>query len=752
VKIGAEMLKRAFASAALLLFGASFVFAENITFWAMGEEGMRIGKSEIMQRFEKDNPGIKVIVQTIPWDAAREKLLTSVIGGIPPDVCQLGTTWMSEFSAMDSLLDLRPYFASSSVVKDTSFYPSSWNSCVYHGRYVGVPWYVDTRVLFYRTDLLRKAGFNNPPKNWDELRAVSLAIKNKKLSKYAISLPTSNFEVLAMFVWQNGGNILNADNTAPIVTEKPFMEALEYYTTFFDDSLSPVEDAADVNLFNAFKTGFYSMFVSGPWMLNLVDRYCGPEFRDKWNVAVLPGKKEPTSFVGGANLVVFKDSRHHDAAWKLVEYLSRPDVQVEWFKVNNNLPSVVKAWDDPYFSDKPMVRVFGEQLKHTMSPPNIPEWEQITGRIGRHMESVIVAKEEFLPQMKAADADIRKILANRVSSTGHAIVRWIVSGSAAIAAILIFMIVAAFRKHKKAPGSAPRSLEYFGKYVPPLIFIAPVVILLAVFLFLPVIISFIMSLTDWDVYTFIPGTKMAFIGFDNYKELFGDPLFWKSLRNTMYYVVVGAPLSVIVSLMMALILNEQFIRFRNFFRLGYFLPVVTTIVAVCVIWRWIYNHEYGLMNYVLGLLNLPKQNWLESTQLAMPSLILMSVWKNFGYNMVIFLAGLQAIPEQLYEAARIDGAGKLQIFWYVTFPSLAPTTFFVVLMTLIGSFQFFAEPYIMTKGGPMDSTISIVMYMYAQGFKYLRMGYASALAYVLFGMIFLVTLFQMWMRNIEKEY
>jgi multiple sugar transport system permease protein len=172
---------------------------------------------------------------------------------------------------------------------------------------------------------------------------------------------------------------------------------------------------------------------------------------------------------------------------------------------------------------------------------------------------------------------------------------------------------------------------------------------------------------------------------------------------------------------------------------------------VCVIWRWIYNHEYGLLNYGLGLLNLPKQSWLESTQLAMPSLILMSVWKNFGYNMVIFLAGLQAIPEQLYEAAKIDGAGKLQIFWYVTFPSLAPTTFFVVLMTLIGSFQFFAEPYIMTKGGPMDSTVSIVMYMYAQGFKYLRMGYASALAYVLFGMIFLVTLFQMWMRKIEKE-
>jgi len=745
------MLLRKFLVAVLALVAlSSTVFCqEQVIFWAMGEEGMRIGKSEILKRFEKENPNIKVIVQTIPWDAAREKLLTSVIGAIPPDVCQLGTTWMSEFSAMDALQDISGYMKNSSVVKQDAYFQSSWTSCVYKNKVVGVPWYVDTRVLFYRKDLLRTVGFSSAPKTWDELYKVSKALSKPKakIRSYAISLPTSNFEIAAMFAWQNGANVLNADNTAPMVESNEFKDAMDFYARFLDEGLAPKEDAADVNIFNAFKTGFYSMFISGPWMLNLVDRYCGDEFKGKWDVSILPaGKAGPISFVGGANLVMFRDSKHKAAAWKLLEFLSKPDVQVEWYKINNNLPSLKAAWNDSYFATKPMVQVFGEQLKYTQSPPNIPEWEQINSRLGRHIEEIVIGMKDIDSEMAIVSSEIKKMLFTRtVSSTLGK--KWL-KGAFAGGFVLLFLLTLYFiHSIKKGKGK----YNNFKQYITPYIFIAPVIVVLIVFLIIPVILSFLMSLTDWNVYTFIPGSKINFIGLQNYIDLFSDKTFIKSLFNTIYFLVVGAPISVLVSLLFALLLNEGFVRMRNFFRLGYFLPVVTTIVAVAVIWRWIYNYDYGLMNYALSLFNIPGKNWLESMTLAMPSLILMSVWKNFGYNMVIFLAGLQAIPEQLYEAARIDGAGRFQIFRHITLPSLAPTTFFITILTLIGYFQFFAEPYIMTKGGPRDATISIVQYMYSQGFKFLQMGYASAIAYVLFALIFAVTIFQMWMRKRSEQ-
>jgi len=273
-------------------------------------------------------------------------------------------------------------------------------------------------------------------------------------------------------------------------------------------------------------------------------------------------------------------------------------------------------------------------------------------------------------------------------------------------------------------------------------FLAPALIAIGVFFFVPVVAALFMSFTDFDIYSLANFRFARFIGFRNYVQLFEDPLFWKSLKNTLYFLVVGGPLSIAVSLAAALLLQSPLVKFKGFFRLVYFAPVVTTLVAVAVVWRFIYHPRFGVLNYVLSLVGINPIDWLGDPNWAMPAIILMAVWKNFGYNMIIFIAGLQNIPKELYEAASIDGADKVHQFTSITLPMLAPTTLFVTIITMIGYFQLFAEPYVMTQGGPLNSTLSIVLLMYQQGFRWWNMGYSAALAFVLFAFILIGSLIQ----------
>ncbi|MGQ9643583.1 MAG: carbohydrate ABC transporter permease, partial [Ignavibacterium sp.] len=239
-------------------------------------------------------------------------------------------------------------------------------------------------------------------------------------------------------------------------------------------------------------------------------------------------------------------------------------------------------------------------------------------------------------------------------------------------------------------------------------------------------------------------------GFDNYLKLFKDDLFWTALVNTFYFVIVAGPLSISVSLITALLVNSKLTMFKQVFRLTYFLPVVTTLVAVAIVWRFIYHPNFGILNFFLGFFGINQIDWLGDPFWAMPSIILLAVWKNFGYNMIIFIAGLQNIPEELYEAADIEGASAFQKFIHITLPMLAPTTLFVSVITMIGYFQLFAEPYVMTQGGPMNKTLSIVQYMYQEGFRWWNMGYSAAIAFVLFFIIFIGTLIQFRIQKIRR--
>jgi len=278
-------------------------------------------------------------------------------------------------------------------------------------------------------------------------------------------------------------------------------------------------------------------------------------------------------------------------------------------------------------------------------------------------------------------------------------------------------------------------------------FVAPALGLIGVFFFVPVLGGLLLSFTDFDVYALGRPDTARFMGLANYLQVLRNPDFWRALGNTLYFVLVGGPLSVAASLVAALLVSSKLARFPGLYRSIFFMPVVTTLVAVAIVWRYLYHPQYGLLNWALGAVGVPAVDWLGDPHWAMFAIIVMAVWKNFGYNMLIFVAGLQSIPEELYEAAHLDGAGGWARFRHITLPSLGPTFLFVGVMTMIGNFQLFAEPYVMTQGGPMGATRTVVLLMYEEGFRWWRMGMGAALAFVLFVIMLAGTMVQMRLQR-----
>ena len=283
-----------------------------------------------------------------------------------------------------------------------------------------------------------------------------------------------------------------------------------------------------------------------------------------------------------------------------------------------------------------------------------------------------------------------------------------------------------------------RTLANPSRQLASYLFLAPAVTILFLFFLLPAAISLVLSLTDFDIYALADYRYLRWIGGRNYQELVRSSIFWQALRNTLFFVVVAGPATLLVSLGVALLLTSRSIRASGLYRTVFFAPVVATIVAVAVVWRYLCHTRFGLINHGLTALGIPRIDWLGDPHWSMPAIILLCVWKNFGYTMVIFIAGLQNVRQELYEAAELDGASYWQRLWHITMPALVPTLIFAGVTTLIGYLQLFAEPYVMTRGGPLHSTYSLVMLMYEQGFRWWNLGYAAATAFVLFLLVFMM--------------
>lgn len=387
----------------LLSFSLVTLAAEEITVWAMGAEAQKIG--EMVARFEEKYPDIGVTVQAIPWSNAHDKLITAIAGGTGPDVAQLGTTWMAEFAPIGVFAELSRYLEHSTLISREQFFSGSYATNVVDGHLFGIPWYVDTRVLFYRTDLVAEIGYHHPPKNWEQLREIAGQLAQK--GEYGLALSTNNYQEFLPFVWQNGGRIFD-QNGKIAVTEPAFVEALEFYVQLFKDGVAPL-DAQGTDLFQEFAAGRMPMYFSGPWMINLT-REQVPEIDGKWSVALMPEKKTRTSFIGGCNLVIFNSSKQKEAAWKFVEFMGEAKNQLTWYKISGSLPTNRHTWEEPYFDDLAMVKVFGRQLEDAKAPLNIPQWAQIEYLLQQRLQEACYGKKSPLEAMEALAQDIEGIM------------------------------------------------------------------------------------------------------------------------------------------------------------------------------------------------------------------------------------------------------------------------------------------------------------------------------------------------------
>lgn len=286
----------------------------------------------------------------------------------------------------------------------------------------------------------------------------------------------------------------------------------------------------------------------------------------------------------------------------------------------------------------------------------------------------------------------------------------------------------------------------------PYFFLAPAIILLTIFSILPIFVALIISFTDLDLVGIADWSSISFVGMDNYKEVVSDPIFVKSLFNTLFYVVIGVPLVIIISLAIALLINFGKARIFKAFRVVFYMPSITNVVAVAVVWSYLYNPQLGLFNHVLNLLNLPDVPWLTDPTMAKVSLILLALWRAIGINMIIFLAALQGIPKTYYEAAQLDGANNWKQLTKITIPLLRYAIFFVSITTMIGWLQFFEEPFVMTNGGPLDSTTSVALFIYRNGFQFSNFGYAAAGSFILFIAIIIITMIQFKLQNKQQDY
>jgi multiple sugar transport system substrate-binding protein len=386
----------------------------ELRFWAMGREGEVV--QELVWEFEAANPDIRVRVQQIPWSAAHEKLLTAVVGRATPDVAQLGNTWIPEFAMLQSLAPLDAWLSRSAQVDEAAFFPGIWATNRIDDKVYGIPWYVDTRVLFYRTDLLAAAGHERPPETWAEWRAAMVALRGAMApDQFPVLLPTNEWSQPVIFGLQAGAPLLGPGGRRGAFRDPRFREAFEFYVGLFRDGLAPTLANTEVsNLYQEFARGNIGMYITGPWNIGEFTRRLPPEIQGRWATAPLPGPTGPgVSTAGGSSLVVFRGSSHGEAAWRLVEYLSQPAQQVRFHELTGNLPAVKAAWESPVLTGNRHAAAFRDQLERVEPLPPVPEIESIVTKVFEHAESTIRGRVSVDAALAALDRDVDRILEKR---------------------------------------------------------------------------------------------------------------------------------------------------------------------------------------------------------------------------------------------------------------------------------------------------------------------------------------------------
>ncbi|KAF1705425.1 ABC transporter substrate-binding protein [Pseudoxanthomonas kaohsiungensis] len=379
----------------------------------MGREAEVV--AELIPEFERET-GIDVEIQQIPWTAAHEKLLTAFAAQGLPDVCQLGNTWLPEFAALGVLEPLQPFVDASSVVDPDDFFPGIWDTSVIDGQLLGIPWYVDTRLLFYRKDLLREAGVQRPPRTWAEWEQAMAAVKaHVGPDRYAILMPLNEFEQQLSFALQQDDPLLRDHGTRGNFQSPGFRRALAFYANMFEQGWAPKMSETQIsNVWDEFFNGFYAFYLSGPWNIREFRKRQPPGLEGQWGTMPLPGPDGPgAGIAGGTSLVIFRDSPRQQQAWKLIEFLSRPDIQQRFHAMIGDLPPRRSTWEHPALAQDEFARAFRDQLERVKPTPKVLEWERIVQEMRIATERVVRGGQPQEQALAELDRRVDAILEKR---------------------------------------------------------------------------------------------------------------------------------------------------------------------------------------------------------------------------------------------------------------------------------------------------------------------------------------------------
>ncbi len=764
MKISAIAIAAAIALAAL----APRLPAETVLrVWGLETGEHSHGTRAAVQAFESRHPGVRVQMAVIPVGSVQgvmdpQKLLCAVAGGRAPDVVFQDRFTVGEWAARGAFNALDDYLTQPGAPDPDDYYTPCWSECVFEGSVYGIPADTDVRVLYYNERALREAGFTDaatgaaqPPRDWDALLAMSEALTERgddgQLEQVGF-IPNFGNAWLYLYSFLNGGGFLSPDGRTCTLADARNAEALAFMVEGYDrlggySALRGFQDSFGSRITDPFLVDQVAMKIDVDNFIRDIARY-RPEMEFGIAIPPAPPSGEPCTWSGGFAWVMPAGGDHPDLAWEFVAWMTSLEgrLHTERAQWRHN-----RSRGRSFFPRLPAMRSAARQIVEEFSPAE-PQMRAVSlarldiientrlrpvtpiGQLlwDQHNDAFYAAVDHSMTpadalQRSQAVVQERLDQVYRPESERPPVLRWRTPAAifAALGAALVIAFGLSFRRQPGNPARRRREL-LLG-----LAFAAPWLIGFGVLTLWPILQSVVLSLCEYDVLH-----PARWIGLGNYDRAAHDPLFWKSLWNTIY-MALWVPVSLAVGLAIALLLNTE-IRGMALWRTTFYLPAVIPTVAVSILWVWILNPSTGLLNHLLGDIGITGPDWLQDEMWAKPAIVLTILWAAGG-SMVIWLAGLAGIPRTLYEAATVDGANAWRRFWHVTVPQLTPYIFFNLVMGIIATFQIFNQAYIMTEGGPNHATRFFVLRIFDVAFRYLEMGYASAMAWVLFLIILALT-------------
>ena len=712
-----------------------------------------------LSAFQRLHPDISVIYEPNPGRQYEEKILTGLAADSPPDVFLLDSKLIPTFTNKNVLLDLNPYVASLNI--DTmQWFSNAVAIARREGKLFAFPKGFTPLMVFYNKNLFRAAGVPFPGNNWTTDEYLSDA---KKLTidenhdgipeQYGASF-TNYYFYWVPWIWTAGGDVV--DPTGERASGYLNSPETEHSLEFLIDLRKTLKVAPDVGSwvqaektgsnYALFATGKIAMTIDGHWRLPKFLKYIQDKTLDI-GVAGLPSRRDgrKVNVLYESGWAVPVNTQHPKEAVMLAAFMAGEKSCTIRSSKHLEIPANIAAANAMVKGDSTgMEKAFVDEIPVCRQPWGavIERFSEVEWTLQNAVDEVMLNNKPMHETMTRYAATIDKDLSDIRSNGAYSfkpikehseILDFLVGVALVVLAGSIMIYVRSKGKERRMTGIA-------------FAFLTPSLLHLIVFIFTPIAFAAYLSMHRWDI--IVP--DKPFIGLDNFREMIRDQTFWNSLKNTFVYTL-NVPFGMVLSLMVALMMHKR-IKGLGFLRTLYFLPSVTSFVAIALVWMWIYHPTFGAANFFLNLAGLPPLQWLNSEKTAMVSLIIFSIWLGLGYQMVIFLAGLQGIPEELYEAARIDGATNWQRFLKITLPLLKPTTFFILVTSFISSFQVFTSVYVMTAGGPVQSTDVMVYHIYQGAWEQLRMGYASAMSWILFIIVMIATWIQFKLMGKGVDY